>query len=40
MRRWEGGERPFSPQFAAYNRGKHSVALDLKSAEGLAPPAA
>ena len=34
MRRWEGGERPYSPQFAAYNRGKRSVCLDLKSADG------
>ena len=36
MRRWEGGDRPFSPQFAAYNRSKRSVALDLKDAAGLA----
>ena len=34
MRRWEGGSRPYSPQFAAYNRNKRSVCLDLKSAEG------
>ncbi len=34
MRRWEGGSRAFSPQFAAYNAGKRSVALDLKSEQG------
>ncbi|HEY1486299.1 MAG TPA: CoA transferase, partial [Micromonosporaceae bacterium] len=36
MRRWEGGARPYSPQFAAYNRGKRSVTLDLKSDAGVA----
>lgn len=35
MRRWEGRSQ-LSPQFAAYNRGKSSVVLDLKSADGLA----
>lgn len=34
MRRWEGGSRPFSPQFAAYNRSKRSVVLDLKTEAG------
>lgn len=29
MRAWQGGAKPQSPQFAAYNRGKRSVALDL-----------
>lgn len=36
MRRWEGGTRPYSPQFAAYNLGKRSIVLDLKSAAGVA----
>lgn len=35
MRRWEG-RATMSPQFAAYNRGKRGVVLDLKSVEGLA----
>ncbi|GAA1060498.1 CaiB/BaiF CoA transferase family protein [Agromyces bracchium] len=35
MRRWEG-HGAMSPQFAAYNRGKRAVVLDLKSDEGLA----
>ncbi|EAR25982.1 L-carnitine dehydratase/bile acid-inducible protein F [marine actinobacterium PHSC20C1] len=34
MRRWEG-TGTMSPQFAAYNRGKAGVTLDLKTAEGL-----
>ena len=36
MRRWEGGDRPYSPQFAAYNRSKRSVVLDLKTPAGVA----
>ncbi|WP_022888889.1 CaiB/BaiF CoA transferase family protein [Agromyces italicus] len=35
MRRWEG-RGTMSPQFAAYNRGKRAVVLDLKSDGGLA----
>lgn len=35
MRRWEG-RATMSPQFAAYNRGKRGVVLDLKSVDGLA----
>ncbi|WP_159618671.1 CaiB/BaiF CoA transferase family protein [Ruania rhizosphaerae] len=35
MRRWEGSGE-MSPQFAAYNRGKRAVTLDLKTSEGLA----
>ncbi|UIP59881.1 CaiB/BaiF CoA transferase family protein [Agromyces marinus] len=35
MRRWEGSGT-MSPQFAAYNRGKRAVTLDLKSVDGLA----
>lgn len=34
MRRWESGSRPYSPQFAAYNRGKRSICLDLKTETG------
>lgn len=34
MRRWEGSGQ-MSPQFAAYNRGKRAVVLDLKSETGL-----
>lgn len=34
MRRWEGRAQ-MSPQFAAYNRGKSSVVLDLKSEQGV-----
>ncbi len=35
MRRWEG-TAGYSPQFAAYNRNKSGVVLDLKSEQGLA----
>src|SRR5690606_6184464 len=35
MRRWEGTGGEYSPQFAAYNRNKHGVVLDLKSTDGL-----
>ncbi len=35
MRGWEGGTRPYSPQFAAYNHSKHAVTLDLRSPDGL-----
>jgi crotonobetainyl-CoA:carnitine CoA-transferase CaiB-like acyl-CoA transferase len=34
MRRWQG-TAGYSPQFAAYNRNKRSIVLDLKSVEGL-----
>lgn len=34
MRRWESATRPYSPQFAAYNKGKRSVTIDLKSQQG------
>ena len=30
MRHWEAGARPYSPQFAAYNRGKQGVTIDLR----------
>jgi formyl-CoA transferase len=35
FRRWQSDERPFSPQFAAHNRNKKSVVLDLRSESGL-----
>ncbi|MGR0318860.1 CaiB/BaiF CoA transferase family protein [Agromyces sp. ZXT2-3] len=35
MRRWEGSGA-MSPQFAAYNRGKRAIRLDLKTPDGLA----
>ena len=35
MRRWEGDGQAYSPQFAAYNRNKSSIVLDLKSSDGL-----
>lgn len=35
MRVWQSGDRPYSPQFAAYNRNKRGVTLDLKTAEGI-----
>lgn len=35
MRRWEGTGGAYSPQFAAYNRNKRGVVLDLKSTDGL-----
>lgn len=34
MRRWQGGDRPYSPQFAAYNRGKRGVTVDLRGEQG------
>ena len=36
FRRWEGGVEGIRPAFAAYNRGKRSVALNLKDDEGRA----
>jgi formyl-CoA transferase len=36
MRRWEGTGDLYSPQFAAYNRNKAGVVLDLKSPDDLA----
>lgn len=36
MRRWESDSNETSPQFAAYNRNKAGVVLDLKSSDGLA----
>ena len=36
MRGWEGGSRPYSPQFAAYNLGKRSTELDLRTSQGKA----
>lgn len=34
FRAWEGGEKTLSPTFAAYNRGKSSIAVNLKEEEG------
>lgn len=34
MRVWQSGDRPYSPQFAAYNRNKRGVTLDVKTAAG------
>jgi formyl-CoA transferase len=34
MRYWQSGDRRHSPQFAAYNRTKRSLALDLKTEAG------
>lgn len=34
MRVWQSGDRPYSPQFAAYNRNKRGITLDLKSEPG------
>lgn len=34
MRVWQSGDRPYSPQFAAYNRNKRGIAVDLKSDDG------
>jgi formyl-CoA transferase len=34
MRYWQSGDRAHSPQFAAYNRTKRAIALDLKSERG------
>jgi crotonobetainyl-CoA:carnitine CoA-transferase CaiB-like acyl-CoA transferase len=36
MRHWEGGSRPYSPQFAAYNLGKRSTELALRTDAGRA----
>jgi formyl-CoA transferase len=36
FRRWEGGVEGIRPAFAAYNRGKRSVALNLKDDDGRA----
>ena len=36
MRYWQSGDRPYSPQFAAYNRNKRGITLDLKTPEGSA----
>lgn len=36
MRVWQGGDRPYSPQFAAYNRNKRGITLNLKSDQGRA----
>ena len=34
MRYWQSGDREHSPQFAAYNRTKRGITLDLKTQEG------
>jgi formyl-CoA transferase len=34
MRYWQSGDREHSPQFAAYNRTKRGITLDLKSEQG------
>lgn len=34
MRYWQSGDRSHSPQFAAYNRTKRAITLDLKSERG------
>ncbi len=34
FRAWEGEEKTLSPTFAAYNRGKSSIAVNLKEEEG------
>jgi formyl-CoA transferase len=36
FRSWAGGADAISPAFAAYNRGKRSVTIDIKTAEGRA----
>lgn len=35
MRRWQGGDRDHSPQFAVYNRAKRGLSLDLKHPRGV-----
>lgn len=34
MRYWQAGDRPYSPQFAAYNRNKRGITIDLKRDDG------
>jgi len=36
MRYWQSGDRPYSPQFAAYNRNKRGITIDLKDDDGRA----
>ena len=40
MRSWESGDRPYSPQFAAYNLSKSGITLDLKQPDDVATFAA
>ena len=34
MRSWQSGDRPYSPQFAAYNRNKRGITIDMKNEAG------